>query len=302
MKRLMSAAVAIFLALSILTFQSCGKKKEDAIKIGAILPLTGAASTPGNSAKNGILLGAERFGLEVVIEDSKSNPRDGLNGFMKISSENSNLTAVISLMSSVSKSIIPITEKSKILSFHVASFPNLVKGKKYAFRWYITSKDQMKALIDYVIQMNMRSRRIAFIYTNDDYGIGAFQAFKTILTEKSLTMDISSLAYDTNKKNFRNELNKIKEKNPQVIVIVGYSSNLGILVRQIRELRTKALILADDAVSYPDVLQSAGSAANGIIFPGLQLQDLIEESEFAKLYSDKFGQHPDDFATFSLAY
>jgi ABC-type branched-subunit amino acid transport system substrate-binding protein len=74
----------IVLFLIALLCISCGKKEDNVIKIGVILPLTGDRGAYGNSSKNGITLAINeinnqntKYKLYPIFEDCRSQAKDG---------------------------------------------------------------------------------------------------------------------------------------------------------------------------------------------------------------------------------
>jgi len=60
------------------------------IKLGVIMPLTGPVAEPGTNALNGVKIAIDRFNeenngktIDLIIEDSKSSPKDGVSSIQK---------------------------------------------------------------------------------------------------------------------------------------------------------------------------------------------------------------------------
>lgn len=279
--------------------------EEQVIKIGAILPLTGAAADIGQKAKRGLEIAKDELKIKILYEDSGSEPKQGLSAFRKlINSHSDNLVGVISMLSSVGNAIIPVAEAEEVVTLHIASAPNMVKGKKFSFRWYITSSDQMKAIVTYLRQQGCQpGARIAFLFINDDYGKGALQEFIEAFKHRyGRAPNIVTESYEKEQTSFRTILPKLKAFDPEIVVIVGYNKSLGILLRQMHEQEIKPRILTgDDAISYAEILEAAGNAADGFVFPGLPLGQKETQlgSRFFQMYKERFSEPVSDFAIFS---
>ncbi|MEN3045227.1 MAG: ABC transporter substrate-binding protein [Candidatus Hydrothermales bacterium] len=278
--------------------------KEKVVKIGAVLPLTGAAADIGQKAKRGLEIAEKELKIKVIYEDSGSDPKQGLSAFRKLITTERDLVGVISMLSGVGNAIIPIAETEKVVTLHIASAPEMVTGKKFSFRWYITSKEQMKAVVKYLHQQNVSEKsRIAFLFINDEYGRGALKEFTESFKEQfGVEPNLVSEAYEKEQTDFKNILVKLKTFNPEILAIVGYNKSLGILLKQMREQKIEPRILTgDDAISYPEILQVAGNAADGFVFPGLPLEPKEGEqvSQFFQIYKEQFNEPVSDFALFA---
>ncbi|MEO0263399.1 MAG: ABC transporter substrate-binding protein, partial [candidate division WOR-3 bacterium] len=120
-----------FLLIFILFSPACKKreaKKEEVIKIGAILPLTGGAAEFGVGNKNGIILmvedinakgGVDGKKISVFFEDSQSDPKIAISIFNKMLKTDEPDFLFICL-SSVAMALKPLIEQNKIPAFCVS--------------------------------------------------------------------------------------------------------------------------------------------------------------------------------------
>ena len=95
-KIILGLVILIIIVLAI--YLGVGKKQtsiteKEPIKIGAILPLTGSAAPNGIYQKNGIDLAIDEINsnggvngrkIEVIYDDSKNDPAEGVSAFNKI--------------------------------------------------------------------------------------------------------------------------------------------------------------------------------------------------------------------------
>lgn len=299
-------AATVVLAGVIIGVRYYSASPEKEWTIGAVLPLTGPAAQGGMQAKRGLDMAAEQMGIRVVYEDSQSDPKHAVGAFRKlITLHGDRMIGAVSALSGVGNAIIPIAESERVVTIHLASAPGMTAGKKYSFRWYITSQSQMNALVAYLHRHDVRAdSRIAFLFVNDDYGKGASDEFEASFQDTyGRPPVILKETYEKTQTDFRNTIAKLKAFGPQVVGIAGYNGSLGVLVRQMREQRLAArLFVGDDAVSYPDVLKVAGHSADGFVFPGLRLEPTAgttAQGEFFNEYARRFSEPASDFAIFA---
>src|SRR5689334_5007306 len=81
------------IAIVIVVVKSRRSEPSNTVRVGAILPMTGTSANYGELMSRGISVAADEFNasrakdspsLDVVIEDSKSTPRDGLSAMQKL--------------------------------------------------------------------------------------------------------------------------------------------------------------------------------------------------------------------------
>ena len=87
------AVVVLAVVLGIYMTKQRAASGAPSVRVGAILPMTGTAANYGELMKRGISIAADECVrnrkpdaaiLEVVIEDSKSNPKDGVSAIQKL--------------------------------------------------------------------------------------------------------------------------------------------------------------------------------------------------------------------------
>ncbi|GKT37072.1 Leu/Ile/Val-binding protein like protein, partial [Aduncisulcus paluster] len=92
----------------------CNQSKDDVIKIGAILPLTGDAAAWGIPPKNAALLAVEQINadggingkkLELIVEDGGCDPKMGVSAINKLLSVDKPIAVVGAVCSAVTLAI-----------------------------------------------------------------------------------------------------------------------------------------------------------------------------------------------------
>ena len=123
---------------------------------------------------------------------------------------------------------------------------------------------------------------------NDDYGVSLKNEFKKIFPGAILFEE----QYDKDGKDFRTQLIKIKEKNPQVIFIGGYGTATGILIKQLREMKVTAQLCGPIGIAQADTKKTADSAIKGVIYPEFIDDSKEEVKNFKEKYIEKYKQEP----------
>ncbi len=87
----LSTLIIVIIAIGLFFILQPGKKEP--IKIGAILSLSGPGKGEGTGARDGLVLAADEINsrggingreIELIIEDSQTNPEEGKKAFSKI--------------------------------------------------------------------------------------------------------------------------------------------------------------------------------------------------------------------------
>ena len=139
------------------------------------------------------------------------------------------------------------------------------------------------------------------IDNSSDYAKGLAQFFKENFVKEggAVTAEESYLQKDTD---FKATLTKIKATNPDFLYVPGYYQEVGLIVKQARELGMNMPIAGGDGWDSAKMPEIAGAAAlNNTYFSSLYSPDDSSDinKNFVAAYEKAYGQKPDVFAALS---
>lgn len=285
-------------------------REPGSYKIGAILPLTQSATAIGEYAKNGIQLAIEEINetgglndkkIEAVYGDSKNSPKEGISVYRKMVSVDK-LPVIVSVMSSVTTALVSFVEEDKVvLASTIVSAPGLADESKWIFRDFVTSEKECRTMTDFLLK-NMQSPKMAVFYVNDEFGRGAMEVFGKYY-ERDGGKIIWSESFEKDKTDFRKQLFSLKPLNPEGVYVIGYGKPLAIAIKQISEVGIKGKIFSFSGLASPDVMEQAGSAAEGAFFSAtdfdIEAPTRKESKEFLANYKSRFGKTPSHYAAYT---
>jgi branched-chain amino acid transport system substrate-binding protein len=118
--------------------------------------------------------------------------------------------------------------------------------------------------------MVCEERGVSILYINNDFGSDQAKVFTEERTKLGGNV-LSSDAFEQGATDFKTELTKIKAKNPDAIFAPGYAE-LAIILKQAKELGMKQQFFASVPFENPQIIQAAGNAAEGVIYPLILIQ------------------------------
>jgi len=267
-------------------------KQPEAIKIGAILPLTGPAASFGSAMKNGILLAQkqlkkEGLNIDIIIEDGQGDPQPSLITFRKLL--NANTKIFITSVSGVCLSIIPAAQKEKILLFAEAAHPQITGASPLIFRHSNTASQEAN-IIGSWINKNSKIKKIFILWVNDDFGLSVKNELTKILNQSELKNE----SYEKNQVDFKNITARILNFKPDAVIVIGYGKSLGIAIKTLRQMNYSGEILTNLGVKItPDAAVAAGESINGIYYNDFDFNSEDEEYiKFIKEYKQMFNEKP----------
>lgn len=297
----------LLIILIFLSIPGCNNNKNDLIKIGVTLPLTGDVASYGISAKNGIELCANQINkeggikgkkLEMIYQDDKGESSEAakiMNSFVSIN----DVVAVIgSAGSSVTLAITPIANKNHIVLISpISSSKKLTtEGGPYFFRTCPSDDQQAKILAEWINKEGYKS--VGILYTNNDWGSSLAADFKSYF-EKLGGKIVTYEASNEGAKDFRTQLLKIKKQKPDAIFSPTYPKEGGLVVRQAKELGIKVQLFGADNWEAPEFINIAGNAANGVLFTAPSAYKGKEYLDFENKYKIRYDTIPNVFSAYA---
>jgi len=287
-------AIALVVVLVAVFIVNQISKEPEVIKIGIIAPFSGPASVWGEQLKKGIELALEeldlneRKTLHIVYEDSEADPKKAVSAVQKLISTDKVQVIIGPLSSNEVLSVAPIVEKAKVvLLTPTAPHKDITKAGDYIFRIYPSDEKRSIMLSDYTVR-ELDAKRVGIIYRGDEFGLAVKDEYIQRLKELGLKNNsIITERYEPGNSDFRTIISKITIKNPEVVLIVGHSKELGFIVRQSYEIGFKPQFLSTADFENPEVLKIAEEAAEGVIY-GSIIFNIQSSDPIVKSFRDRY--------------
>lgn len=213
--------------------------QADTVKIGLILPMTGNMSQFAQAIMPGIDLfrhelesGEYRHDYQIIIEDDQMAPRLTAQATQKLI----NIDKVDALMSASSGSgnvVAPMAARYKTVHIALASDTGIAKDRPYNFVHWEKPASSARAWVELAKQMG--AKKVAIMALRQQ-GIEAILDELIPMLEKE---DIELVAHQKitpGIRDFRMQLGRIKNKNPDVFMPLAFSPELEIILKQSREV------------------------------------------------------------------
>lgn len=279
--------------------------------------MTGGSASYGISSKNAIELAFKEINekggingkqLELVVADNKSEAAEATNAMQKLVSQD-NVVAVIG--PNLSSSVIAasaINNSAKVLDIApMATNPYVTvdqasgKTKNFNYRTCFIDPFQGTVMAKFATAELGVGNAAILIDNSSDYAKGLAQFFKENFVKEggAVTAEESYLQKDTD---FKATLTKIKATNPDFLYVPGYYQEVGLIVKQARELGMNMPIAGGDGWDSAKMPEIAGAAAlNNTYFSSLYSPEDSSDinKNFVAAYEKAYGQKPDVFAALS---
>ncbi len=179
----------------------------------------------------------------------------------------------------------------------LATNPKVTEIGDYIFRVCFIDEFQGRVMARFALE-NLKSKKAAILTdTKQDYSVGLSGFFKETFESEAGSV-VRGQSYSSGDTDFRAQLTSIKAAGPEVVFLPGYYPEVGLILKQARQLGITVPFIGCEAWDSPTLLQVAGKAAEGCFFSNQfsagDPSPVVQE--FGKVYRAKFGNLPDNFA------
>ncbi len=280
---------------------------DEAIKIGEVNPITGAIGQYGTTCHQGIQLAVDQMNsnggvlgrkIDLVTEDNQSKPGETATIVRKFVTQDKVVAIIGDLTSSGTLEGGPIAEAAKIpMVSPLATNPKVTEIGNYIFRVCFIDEFQGRLMARFASE-NLHAKTAATLTdVKQDYSVGLSGFFKETFTSATGRI-VREQSYTSGDTDFRAQLTSIKAAAPDVVFVPGYYPEVGIILKQARQLGLTIPLIGCEAWDNPTLLQVAGKAADGCYFSNqFSASDPTPVVQaFDQTYQAKFGALPDNFA------
>ena len=290
----------------------------DTIKVGGLLEMTGGSASFGISGKNGIDLALKKINekgvlggkkLSLVVADTKSEASEATNGMQKLISQDKVVAVIGPNQSSAVIASGAINNGAKVVDItpmgtnpDVTVDPKTKQVKPYSFRTCFIDPFQGTVMASFASTELKVKRAAIYIDNTSDYAKGLAQFFKENFVKNGGQVVIEE-AYLQKDTDFKSTLTKIKAAKPDFIYIPGYYQEVGLIVKQAREMGINVPMAGGDGWDSAKLPEIAGKAAlENTFFSSLYSPDDTSDlnKDFVAEYKKAYNTNPDVFA--ALAY
>lgn len=280
---------------------------SDPIYIGVSGPLTGQNARYGEQWKKGFDLALDEINgaggingrkLAYLFEDSQSDPKQSVVVAQKFVADPRIIVELGDFSSGASMAASPIYQRAGLVQFGFTnSHPDFTKaGGDYTWSNSVTQAQAAPALADFAVT-TVGKKKLATFHLNTDWGKTTYDLFAGRV--KELGGEVAATeAYLPEEKDFRSALTRVRDANPDAIVLISYQADGALIVQQIRQLGLTVPIIGPGSLQSPDFLKLGGADVEGVLIRGQFLPDdpRPEVKSVVDKYKAKYNETPDYFA------
>ena len=281
------------------------------ILLGEYGSMTGALATFGQSTDNAIRMATQEINakggvlgkpVEIALEDNNSRADQVPAAVLKLINDKNVLAILGEVASSNSLAAAPICQAAGVPMLSPTSTnPDVTKVGDYIFRACFIDPFQGSVMAKFA-RGDLKAQSAAiFTDVKSDYSKGLTEFFKKEWVASGGKI-VAEENYRAGETDFRGQMTNIKGKNPDVIYIPGYYTEVANIAVQARSLGIKAPLLGGDGWDSPKLFEIGKDAVNGAYLtnhysPENKAPKVVK---FVTDYRKKYGETPDALA--AVAY
>ncbi len=251
---------------------STGANAQEPIYIGVSGPLTGQNAQYGAQWKKGFDLALDEVNgsggingrkIEYIFEDSQSDPKQSVAVAQKFVNDPRIVAELGDFASPASMAASSIYQRAGLVQFGFTnSHPDFTKGGDYMWSNSISQSDNAPILADYAIK-DLGLKRLAVLYLNTDWGRTTKDLFVQA-TEARGAEVVAAEGYLAEEKDFRSTLVRVRDANPDGLILVSYYADGALISQQVRATGLTLPIVASGSAYSPKFLELGGEAVDGV--------------------------------------
>src|SRR5437667_4146742 len=284
---LCAASIAVALA-------GTASAQDKTVKIGAIFPFSGNAASAGLHAKAAIEVAADIINndhpelgnfplakgaglaglggakVEVVFADNQGSPAVGQNQALRLITEEKVVALSGAYQSGITLTTSAISEKYGIPYVNGESVAaNLTqRGFKWFFRVTPVAADFAKIYLDFLKDMKaggVKTDNVAIVHENTEYGTSVAGVIASVFKDNGLAI-AQDIAYSANTTDVQSQVLQLKDKRPDVVIMISYTSDAILYAKTMQALDYKPpmMIAENSGFSDPSFIKAVGKQIQGI--------------------------------------
>ena len=243
---------------------------QDSIKIANIVEMSGPGTTAGTLFKNGVELAIKEINaaggilgkkITYTSEDTQTNP--GVAKGLTQKAVDNDVFAIFgpvysgSIMVSMAES-----KRGEVPNFTGGEAAAITQqGNPYVFRTAFGQSVSFPKLARYI---NTKSKSLAVIYVNNDFGKGGRDTIAKLL-EGTTTKIVADISTDAGQVDFSAAVLKAKQTNADAVFIYVNEEESARLLRELRKQGWNKPMIGETTLTGQKVIELAGEAANGAV-------------------------------------
>jgi len=303
----MKKVLVVFLVVLMMALSTgCAPKEtaSDTIKVGFVGALSGDQAVWGQADRDGLMLTVEQINadggilgkqVEVIAYDDKGDQLESVNVTKRLINEDKVVAIIGTNSSGRNIAMAPVAEEGKVPVISTfATNPRVTvpeEGTLMKYTYRVCFIDPYSGEVTANFAWNdLGAKKAAILYEiSSDYSTGVRDFFTKAWTDLGGEI-VADEAFKTGDVDFRPQLTRIKEANPDVLVMPFLYKEVALSAKQARDLGIDVTMLGGDGWPSSALLEMAADAVEGSYFINHGDVDAPNVKDFRAAYNEKYNK------------
>jgi branched-chain amino acid transport system substrate-binding protein len=276
---------------------------QDSIKVGIILPLTGAQAAFGEIEKNSFEMGIEEVNaaggirgkkLEFIYGDDAGNPEVARSVAEKLIKTDKVVMLSGGYGSSETVITTEVAQQNKMpFLVNTAAADKITERRwEYVFRLNPPASDYPEGLESFLFEV-VKPKTAAILFVDNEFGNSSAKSFDVTCQRLDIEV-VMKEGYPMGEMDFKALLTKLKQANPELVLMTSYIKDGTLLMNQAMGLGVTPKLFVGGGAGFtlPDFQSAIPKAANLVFSTTLWYQTLPYPgaNEYYDKYLKMFGK------------
>ncbi|HLF56533.1 MAG TPA: penicillin-binding protein activator [Thermoanaerobaculia bacterium] len=277
-----------------------------AIRFGAVLPLSGHAEVYGQAIRKGIEVAYQQAQkdpafaqLQLEFVDSASDPERAKTELRKIYKGGA-IAAIGGVTSAEALAMVKVADdEGRVLLSPSASLPQLTGISENFFRIFPSDFSEGTVMARYAYD-NLRLRAGVILAKEETYAMGIQKIFGDEFQRKGGRI-LETIEYPANTAEFAALADRAVTLKPDFAYVAAYAAEISQMIQDLRAQGFAGLILTTSSFAAAETIQRTGAAAESAYFTQATFETegkkiTPEVQVFVEAFRTRFGTAPDLYA------
>ena len=273
MRRYKVVLLSIMCIMGVILF---GVSPAAALKVGIVLPLTGAEAKFGEIEKNSFVMAVEEINkkggikgekLELIIEDDTGRPEVGRSVAEKLINKDKVVMLGGGYSSSCTFAVAGVAQQNRIpFLVNTGSADKITtSGWDYVFRLNPPVSEYAGA-IESLLSQVIKPKTVVILHENSLFGTSGAKSFEETCQRLGFQVLLKQ-GYEAGGIDFKPVLIRVKQLNPDIVYMISYIMDASLLMKQAKELKLTPKMFIGGAAGFtmPEFKKNAGIASEKVI-------------------------------------
>ncbi len=281
---------------------ACGG--DQVVKVGAVLPLTGAQAIYGQPIKNGVELsykllveeGDFPYQMELVVRDSEGDPDKAKEALAQLYAEGT-VAVIGGVTSSEALQMVPVADQfDRLLISPSASNPELTGISKNFYRVFLTDAREGTTMASFAVgKLNVKN--VVILAKEEAYAKGIQVVFASEFERQGgEVLDLIEFPETTDPTGL---VDRVMTLKPEAVYIAAYAPDIAAMLTALRSRGYQNYIFTTSAFAAPEIIEQQGEGAEGVFLTQTVFEPDSDKEmvrQFVQQYRNTFGIAPDLYA------